>query len=367
MRPARLNFPYSIFRNFSKFGFLFSLVSPTPFLLFSAPGFSYSSPPSLENIEVTTDQQRQIMSQLFEMNRSIKSTVSEKSKIQEKKFAAELQAKHISRQIVDLEEQLKEQRKRLSAALSSMINHNQQGPIQTLFGSTSPQEMEIIMKILGRLALRNSERIQNHRNTLAKLAEKKRKLLDRTKELLHSQHELAQVESDYLRQIQSKQGMLNKLRSFNSPASSETQHISENSMSKKFFFEQMGQLPAPLNFAKLILDFGAFRDPKTQLFFNNKGIDLVSTQLSPVKSVFEGIVRFADSIPALGRTIIVDHGDHYYSVYGSLASLKVLRGASVQTQETIAQLDRQNPSLYFEIRHYSEPLNPTQWFKEGTL
>ena len=50
--------------------------------------------------------------------------------------------------------------------------------------------------------------------------------------------------------------------------------------------------------------------------------------------MFSGEVAFAGKLPGYGRTAIVDHGDHYYTVYGWLGSLNVENGEKIQQEAT---------------------------------
>ena len=92
---------------------------------------------------------------------------------------------------------------------------------------------------------------------------------------------------------------------------------------------------------------------------------------TPVKAVFQGKVSFADNLPGYGPTLIIDHGDHYYSVYAFNKALQVHAGDQVRQSQTVAfsgPSDRPvGDGLYFELRHFSEPLDPKQWMKGSSL
>ncbi len=71
-----------------------------------------------------------------------------------------------------------------------------------------------------------------------------------------------------------------------------------------------------------------------------------------------------------GRTLIIDHGDHYYSVYSNIEGIDVGLGDEVEQNQVVAKsgLDpaRSIEGIYFEIRHFSEPADPSLWMK-GSL
>jgi len=93
------------------------------------------------------------------------------------------------------------------------------------------------------------------------------------------------------------------------------------------------------------------------------GIEFVTQPAAPVRSVAAGHVVFADRYDAYGLTVIVDHGDRYYSVYANLGGTDVrvrdliAAGARVGTSQSTGQ----NEAVYFEIRRGSVPEDPGPW------
>jgi septal ring factor EnvC (AmiA/AmiB activator) len=82
-----------------------------------------------------------------------------------------------------------------------------------------------------------------------------------------------------------------------------------------------------------------------------------------VRAVFAGRIAFADRYGAYGRLVIVDHGDHYYSVSGNLAGIDVKVGDEVSAGERLGSVgdEGRGPMLYFEIRHGTDTVPPTPW------
>src|SRR6185436_7538907 len=58
-------------------------------------------------------------------------------------------------------------------------------------------------------------------------------------------------------------------------------------------------------------------------------VELVAPSGSVVRSVAAGRVSFADRYDDYGLTVILDHGDHYYSIYGSLGAADVRVGDGI--------------------------------------
>lgn len=93
------------------------------------------------------------------------------------------------------------------------------------------------------------------------------------------------------------------------------------------------------------------------------GLEIHAPVGTVVRSVFTGRVAFADRYGPYGRIVILDHGDHYYTVSGDLDEVDVKIGQDVGAGERIGTVgdDGQGPMLYFEVRHGSQTVAPGAW------
>jgi murein DD-endopeptidase MepM/ murein hydrolase activator NlpD len=93
------------------------------------------------------------------------------------------------------------------------------------------------------------------------------------------------------------------------------------------------------------------------------GLEIKTTAGAPVRAVFGGRVAFADRYGPYGRLVIVDHGDHYYTVSGNLAVMDVKVGDDVSAGERLGTVgdEGRGPMLYFEIRHATQTVPPAPW------
>lgn len=98
-----------------------------------------------------------------------------------------------------------------------------------------------------------------------------------------------------------------------------------------------------------------------------KGVLVYGDAGSPISAIHHGKVLFADWLRGFGLMIIVDHGNGYMSLYGQNQALLKQVGDRVEAGETIALLGQSGgqsrPSLYFEIRHKGQPVNPVDWLQ----
>jgi len=102
---------------------------------------------------------------------------------------------------------------------------------------------------------------------------------------------------------------------------------------------------------------------------SQSGIRIPAERGMPIHCVWRGQVIFADWFKGYGNMIIVDHGDHYYTLYAHADELLKIKGDRIDTDEVIGTVgdtgSLDGTALHFEIRHHSKPLDPFQWLKTG--
>jgi murein DD-endopeptidase MepM/ murein hydrolase activator NlpD len=93
------------------------------------------------------------------------------------------------------------------------------------------------------------------------------------------------------------------------------------------------------------------------------GLEIHAPVGTVVRAVFAGRVAFADRYGPYGRIVIVDHGDHYYTVSGDLDDVEVKIGQELAAGERLGTVgdDGQGAMLYFEVRHGSQTIAPGAW------
>ena len=91
------------------------------------------------------------------------------------------------------------------------------------------------------------------------------------------------------------------------------------------------------------------------------GVEMRAPSGSAVRAVFAGRVAFADEYANYGRVVIVDHGDHYFSVCGNLGTIEVRVGDDLAAGNRLGNVGA-GGLLYFELRHGADTLDPGPWF-----
>lgn len=83
------------------------------------------------------------------------------------------------------------------------------------------------------------------------------------------------------------------------------------------------------------------------------------------RTVAPGRVVFADRYEDELLTVIVDHGEKYFSVYGNLKRAEVTVGESLDVGAVVgpvASRPREGTVLWFELRRGGETIEPGRWF-----
>ncbi len=127
----------------------------------------------------------------------------------------------------------------------------------------------------------------------------------------------------------------------------------------------LGRLEWPVD-GPFLYRFGRFVNPNNTTTRWN-GIGITAVVGTPVKSVSGGQVAYAGPMGTYGKTVILEHGGGDYSVYGSLNTIDVRKGARLikgQILGTVGATDPGlGPHLHFEIRRGGPAVDPAEWLR----
>ena len=118
------------------------------------------------------------------------------------------------------------------------------------------------------------------------------------------------------------------------------------------FTELKGKLPWPID-GKVISRFGTYHNPVLKTVTENTGIDIRGSEGTEVRSIYDGIVTTVTYIRGYGNTVILDHGDSFYSVYTHVTEVEVEENSYVNARDIIAHVgdsgSLEGAKLHFEI------------------
>ena len=133
------------------------------------------------------------------------------------------------------------------------------------------------------------------------------------------------------------------------------------------FTELKGKLPWPID-GKVISRFGTYHNPVLKTVTENTGIDIRGSEGTEVRSIYDGIVTTVTYIRGYGNTVILDHGDSFYSVYTHVTEVEVEENSYVNARDIIAHVgdsgSLEGAKLHFEIWGNKDKLNPELWLRK---
>lgn len=95
------------------------------------------------------------------------------------------------------------------------------------------------------------------------------------------------------------------------------------------------------------------------------GIEIRAPMDAEIRAILPGKVLYADWFKGFGNMVIIDHGDHTFTVSAYCSQLLKKEGDTVSQGDTIARVGSagslKGPCLYFEIRHRGKPQDPMDW------
>lgn len=137
-------------------------------------------------------------------------------------------------------------------------------------------------------------------------------------------------------------------------------------LDSKNFQKNKGKLPWPIK-GKVLHQYGKQRDAQLKTTINNTGIDIRARQGEKVSAVFTGIVTMITYLSGFGNTIILNHGDGYYSVYSHLDEVLVELDDLIGTGEVIGLAgdsgSLEGTKLHFALFADQRTENPQKWLR----
>jgi murein DD-endopeptidase MepM/ murein hydrolase activator NlpD len=143
----------------------------------------------------------------------------------------------------------------------------------------------------------------------------------------------------------------------------------EFSGTERVFFLNEG-FRFPLRTYQITSGFGPRINPVTGNLRYHRGLDLAAPQGTEVYASRDGVVVERGEDPVYGIYVILEHAEHWASLYGHLSETTAVLQSSVRSGTLIGRVgstgQSTGPHLHFEIRRYGEAQDPGKLlFREG--
>jgi septal ring factor EnvC (AmiA/AmiB activator) len=140
----------------------------------------------------------------------------------------------------------------------------------------------------------------------------------------------------------------------------------EYTLNLKDIRKNKGKLPWPVK-GQILHKYGKQRDSRLKTTINNTGLDIKAKTGSEVKAVFIGLVSTITYLSGFGNTVILDHGNGYYTVYSHLDEFFVEPDALVNAGEVIGLVgdsgSLEGSKLHFAVFANQTTENPQSWLR----
>lgn len=337
-----------------------------------------------EKMATKDESKRAVLADLYKVNKSLQKLNGERSKIEKNLRKASENVAALTMLIQQMDDRLSTQRKHLRDRVKALSKLHGQGYLRVLFGNHSSSDRSMNMRVIRSITERDFRLIKAHKENLSVFKAQKQKLDGQEKKLAALKLNLDGKEKNLGSQVLKKNAMLRTLDSdrilhttklkrlrleTNKTAQSAEELKKINAIEDLFteqIFERKGTLISPVN-GRVKLHYGWLPDPDLNTKIRFKGKLLDAERGESVKAIYRGQVVHADAMLGYGKTVVIDHGNHYFSVYANLGEVEVKVGQSLVEGQNIATMGSTaaffGRGLYFELRHFSDPENPAEWIK----
>ena len=130
------------------------------------------------------------------------------------------------------------------------------------------------------------------------------------------------------------------------------------------FAGNKGKIPWPVASGFISKRYGTHPHPTLKgIMETNDGVDIQTNSNETVRSVFDGTVTKITTVPGMGGTVIIRHGD-YYTMYSRLKTISVRSGQQVKTNSPIGTVYTNKDGIaevHFQTWKGLEVMNPSIW------
>ncbi len=337
-----------------------------------SPNLSQEVEKAKEQLAEAELAERQLLANLFTVNQRMKDMSKKRDRLTDRRLVTDGDARILARSIAQLESRILAQKAGMRRRIRSLYILNGQTAVRSIFSAQGAVELDRNLRFLKKITDRDYSLLKDYDRSLKQLKRKRRELESQIRRLAKIQNDIDRQERDLAKEQEAKAVLLARIKNsrdrhlltLNKLRESQFEDgLSEQDLDTAFF-ENKGRLQFPAK-GIIVKSYGVVQDEKYRFRLAHKGLFIRLSEEKDVSSVFKGKVAFVGELPGYGKTTVIDHGDHYYSVYGHLQQINVALGDKVAAAQKIGQGGGVSkwfgPGLYFEVRHFSDAIDPEPW------
>ncbi|MGQ9569291.1 MAG: murein hydrolase activator EnvC family protein [Thermodesulfovibrionales bacterium] len=323
-----------------------------------------------------------ILSELERTNRELSLVEAELRKYREKLRDNEREISRVESEISKNKKKIEQQKEWIKRKLRAMQRSRYPSEIVLLLSGTD--DFSLLMrrwKYLQSISSYENKLLIDYKKDLEGLNQRERQLITLKAEIVKNEAKIKANEEDLAKKRRDKEVILASIRNEKKSYEKMLKELKEASKRlleiikrsekegtyyAKGFTALKGRLPWPVE-GRVAIPYGSQKDPRFNTRIFRSGIFIQAGEDLYAKAVHTGKVVFAEWFKGYGQLMIVNHGDGYHTLYGSLSEIFSKVGDIINSGQIIGRVGNSGildvPGLYFELRYKGKPLDPQQWLK----
>lgn len=323
-----------------------------------------------------------ILSELEATDKALSLAEAELRKYRKRLKDNEREILRVESEISKSKKSIEQQKEWIKRKLRAMQKNRYQSDIVILLSGTD--NLSSLMrrwKFLQYLSTYESRLLLDYRRNLEGFNAKERQLFALKAELIKNESKIKSEEEKLSKEKKDKKVILASVQNEKSSHEKMLRELKEASKRlleiirkseigdtyyAKGFTALKGKLPWPVE-GRVAIPYGSQKDPIFNTPIFRSGIFIQAGEDLFAKAVHTGKVVFAEWFKGYGQLMIVNHGDGYHTLYGSLSEIFSKVGDIINNGQIIGRIGNSGivdvPGLYFELRYKGKPLDPLQWLK----
>lgn len=205
---------------------------------------------------------------------------------------------------------------------------------------------------------------ESRKSVLEEKEKEKQQLIAKYHAEIEESDDISEEQEQLLIQLATKRAELEKEKNKLKAAQVYTYKRSSSGSSSGGFKGNGGSMSLPVSGARLSSGYGTRVHPITGKVKAHTGVDLAAAEGTDIHAAEGGIVIVAEWWSGYGNTVIIDHGDNVWTLYGHIRNggIKVEKGEQVKKGQKIAEVgstgNSTGPHCHFEVRIDGNPVDP---------
>lgn len=320
-------------------------------------------------------QERTLLDDLEQLDQALERGRQELEKLNASMEETRQEIPWLEERIKERRERLERQRRLMAGQIRMVYGLGEQGMIKMILSQDDASMAQRSVRYFGHLLEARQARFVAFRESIQALnlaISEHQAALEKLNVMAANQ---TRLQNNRQERRQQRQTLLEQVRTDNANRSRQVEALKQRQEEMTRFVKQLEEALAEAMLANA--RYGKVADHKGKLpppmtghgEERPPGLFYKARESATVRSIFRGHVVYADWFKGYGLLIILDHGDHLFSLYGHNSKLVASQGDWVEKGEAIAESgdtgSLTGPGLYFEIRHQGEASDPGAWLGKG--